>query len=377
MRYTKLLILILILSFPNKSNSQNYVTQKISSDVLIEDSRIGLVQGISVYDEMVYVGDIMNYKVHVYENSGDYIVSIGRQGRGPGEFRTISGTRVGPDDSLYVYDFREQRVTVVSTNSSKSNLRTMRLSSGSDRLTPNVTGNLVSGIEGLWITKEGGILVSYRRPIDPRKKLKESNPLEIRYANNTSEDSPVLRTRDRQILILDKGERVSMTNMPFGMKPVIDMHRRSNSIYFGLTDSLVIRRKPLNGKVKTVLSHEFSRVELSDDLLRARLKWKGDENLLKRFETVQEKSPSYVPAFEDFVVDKQGRIWVAVNTRRALEGGHTEYWIFDADGRLLRKISFERLVFVKAFGDKYAYGLATKPNGVQQIVHTSLDSLLP
>jgi len=374
MKYFLICLLILFSFIPEKSKSQD---KNISSNILIEDSRIGLVQGISFGGKEIYIGDALNYEVHVYKSNGEYKFSLGRQGRGPGEFRSISGTRIGPKDSLYVYDLRERRLTVFSTNSSKPNLRTMRLSAGPGQLSPNVTGNLVTGLDGLWITKEGRVLVAYSRLIDPRQKLKEDRPLEIRYGNASSEDSPVLRTRDRQMLTLDEGERVSMTTMPFGMEPVIDMHRGSNSIYFGFTDSLVVRRKPIGEQTETVLSPEFSRVELSDDLLRARLKWKGDEDLLKRFDTVQEKAPSYVPAFEDFVVDREERIWVAVNTKEALEGGYTEYWIFSPDGKLLQKVSFDRLVFLKAFSEQSAYGIATKPNGAQQIVRSSLDTLLP
>lgn len=91
---------------------------------------------------------------------------------------------------------------------------------------------------------------------------------------------------------------------------------------------------------------------------------------------MEEKTPSRVPAFEDFAIDKSGRVWIAVNTERSLENGQTEYWVFGPDGNIIRKVLFDRLVFLKAFTEKKVYGIATKPNGLQRIVQCSLTSLI-
>jgi len=178
------------------------------------------------------------------------------------------------------------------------------------------------------------------------------------------------------MLTLETETGAMLTEMPFGKEPVIEMGA-GNSLYFGRSDSLFIRKKPIGDPVHTVISHAFSRVELTDDLIRARLKMRGDKDLLKKIGTIQEKAPSHIPVFEDFEVDVEGRVWVAVNTRSALEDGFTEYWIFDAGGDRIRRISFDGIVFLKAFDDQSAYGVKTKPSGLQQIVRAPLDSLLP
>lgn len=349
----------------------------VRSEVLIEDPRIGLVQGIDLGNEQnIYVGDALNFEVHRYRSSGEYDHSFGRQGRGPGEFRGVYGIRIGPEDSLYVYDSRARRITVFSMGS-EIDFRTMHLPPGPEQLTPGVVGTLVAGIKGLWLASGGRPLVVYKPAVNPMQELNEGRPLEIRFGVASSGTSPVLRTRDRHMLALKGEGGATLTVMPFAKKPVIDMHRSSNFLYFGYTDSLVIRKKLIEGQAQTVVSHEFSRVELSDDLLRSRLKMKGQKKYLKKFGTVRRKAPSYVPAIEDFAVDDERRIWVAVNTKRALEGGYTEYRIFDLNGKLIRKISFDRLVFLKAFSETNAYGIATKPSGAQQIVRASLDTLLP
>jgi len=204
----------------------------------------------------------------------------------------------------------------------------------------------------------------------------KGRPPQIRNADSPVDAAPALQMQARQMLSLRGKGGAMLTVMPFGRKPIVEMGPE-NRIYFGESDSLIIRRKPIGGMKQTVVSHEFSRVDLTEDLLRARLEMRGNQDLLKNFDTVWEKAPSNVPVFEDFTVDGQDRVWVAVNTSRALEGGDTEYWIFGPDGKLIRKVSFDRLVFLKAFSEQHVYGIATKPSGAQQIVRAPLDPLLP
>jgi hypothetical protein len=219
--------------------------------------------------------------------------------------------------------------------------------------------------------------VVYGKPIDPTKELKKTPSIQIRSATAQPEATPALEIQGREMLAL-KGEGGAMlTVMPFGKQPVVEAFGE-NELYFGYSDSLLIRKKKIGeSQSEVVLSHEFSRVDLGDDLLRSRLEQEGHEKLLKVFDRVEEKAPSHVPAFEDFAMDKSGRFWIAVNTRRSLEKGRTEYWVFGPDGDILRKILFDRLVFLKAFTETTAYGIATKPNGLQRIIRCSLSSLLP
>lgn len=347
------------------------------TEVVIEDSRIGLIQGITLDEKgRIYVGDLSNLKVHRYLESGKHERSFGRRGRGPGEFQSISGVRVGPADSLYVYDTRSRRITIFPTNTD-AEPQTTSLPPGPGKLNPGMIGTLISGLQGLWLSTGGQPLVSYSKPINPMEEIEETPPVQIRAVSAPPEADPALKMRGRQMLALRDEGGSMLTVMPFGKQPIVESFRE-NTLYFGYSDSLVIRKKKIDkSQSEVVLSHEFSRVDLSEDLLRSRLEQEDHQKLLKAFDQVEEKTPSRVPAFEDFAIDQRGRFWVAVNTKRSLKKGQTEYWIFSPDGDLVRKVRFDRLVFLKAFTKKNAYGIATKPNGLQRIVRCSLSSLLP
>lgn len=62
-------------------------------------------------------------QLHVYDASGKFLTSVGRRGRGPGEFQRISLVTVSAGDTLHVFDAVNLRHTVLS-----SDFRTVRTS---------------------------------------------------------------------------------------------------------------------------------------------------------------------------------------------------------------------------------------------------------
>lgn len=345
---------------------------KVAPDLVIEDDRIGMVQGLALDTKKnIYVGDLLNRTIHRYDSTGQYDRSFGRSGQGPGEFQSIAGTQVGPGDSLYVYDRDARRLTVFPTGSA-SEVRTYRIPPGPRGKSPSNTGEYVTGIDGLWVTAEGDPLIAYGQHYIPGQ-FEEARFLELHFIDSSQSGTPILRVPDRQMVIVDN----SIGSMPFGNKPVIELDRTRNRLYYGYTNELIIMSRPLGGSEDTVVAHDTPRIPLDERLLRNELERQDRDILLQFFDDVKEQTPAYVPAFEDFTVDRQRRIWVSVNTPEALEKGYTEYWVFDSEDARMQKVIFDRIVFLQSFTAHSAYGLATRPSGLQHVVRYELDALLP
>ncbi len=60
----------------------------------------------------IYLMGFFATALKVYDASGRYETTIGRKGDGPGEFRGIMGSVVGPADSLFVFDRLAMRMSV-------------------------------------------------------------------------------------------------------------------------------------------------------------------------------------------------------------------------------------------------------------------------
>jgi hypothetical protein len=93
-----------------------------------EDFRIGSAEGSGpdVFGEVrdievdaagrIYVLDHQARAIRVFDRNGRYVRSLGREGEGPGEFRTPTGMALGPDQRLWVADTRTARFTVFDTS---------------------------------------------------------------------------------------------------------------------------------------------------------------------------------------------------------------------------------------------------------------------
>lgn len=81
-----------------------------------EDLRIGVQEGsgpdafgqiaaVKVDKQgRIYVLDFMSQDIRVFEADGSYSHTIGRKGKGPGEFMSAAGLNWGPDGNLWVWD---------------------------------------------------------------------------------------------------------------------------------------------------------------------------------------------------------------------------------------------------------------------------------
>ncbi|MCY3677073.1 MAG: hypothetical protein F4Z31_17460 [Gemmatimonadetes bacterium] len=69
-----------------------------------------------VTEDLACVINSFEFQVHCGERSGAIVGVFGREGDGPGEFRTLAGVERGPDGALAVVDLRLDRLTFFSTD---------------------------------------------------------------------------------------------------------------------------------------------------------------------------------------------------------------------------------------------------------------------
>lgn len=69
-------------------------------------------------DGSIYISDSNNPEIRKYDSSGIYEYTIGRRGRGPGEFQEISAFTLGSEDRIIMFDHLSQRLSWRDTRDS-------------------------------------------------------------------------------------------------------------------------------------------------------------------------------------------------------------------------------------------------------------------
>ena len=96
-------------------------THTATQVVLIEETddfffgNIRTVQPTSKGD--ILVGDFTAMKFWVFNQNGDLVGEIGKEGSGPGEFKQLGKAYVGHNDTLFVMDWSNARISAFTESS--------------------------------------------------------------------------------------------------------------------------------------------------------------------------------------------------------------------------------------------------------------------
>src|SRR5680860_99377 len=99
--------LLVVLGAGSNEGDQNEIrVQQVCRTELIEDLRIGSVAGPEEYsfgqiqdlatrrDGSIFVVDLHPQSIRQFDHAGEFVRQIGREGEGPGEYRSLLGTAI-------------------------------------------------------------------------------------------------------------------------------------------------------------------------------------------------------------------------------------------------------------------------------------------
>ena len=73
-------------------------------------------RGVTLYDNQVYVCDLSNHRIQVFDLDLNFIRSIGSRGNGRGEFNAPCDVKFDSGGNMYVAEFSNKRVQVLDPN---------------------------------------------------------------------------------------------------------------------------------------------------------------------------------------------------------------------------------------------------------------------
>ncbi len=298
----------------------------------------------------IYVLDGQYQEIRVFNRDGDYVRTIGRTGGGPGEFRGAFGMSFDGDGRLWVADVPNARYSVFDTSGAFITVYRREVTRYGYRWEG---GHVASGA----LYDYTGVTVGEER----KPALVRYDPVEG-YADTVQLpefDPPVFDFRN------DEGLG-SIAMMPFGsnLRWVIDPR---GYIWAGISSEFCIYQISLAGDTLRAVQREFAPVEVTGDEREAALD--RIERSAQGRPVDASRIPSQKPAFDRFVVDEYGYLWVLPS--RTAEQQGTFFDVFDPEGTYLGQLHTDvdvwRYAQLIIRGDNI-YTVATDELDVQYVV---------
>jgi len=259
-----------------------------------EEYMFSLIWDIEVDDkENIYVVDMKENHISKFDKNGGFLRMIGREGQGPGEFQQITNIQITPENELMVHDRYTFRLTFFSLDGNY--LRTV----------------LLKGIQAfrIKVNSMGNYLV---RTIDfDSATLRSATELKV-YTS----DLAFIKT-----IAKDKFRSTEAPLQPWMASKFLP----SDLIICGFRESYEFQILDSEGKTIRKVLKDYVPIEISEEEKKKRKLPRSSE------------LPIYFPAFQDFSVDEEGRIFVQTYERQ-IDENKFYYDIFDPEGRYIAKI---------------------------------------
>ncbi|MDP2957210.1 MAG: hypothetical protein Q8N53_12375 [Longimicrobiales bacterium] len=333
-----------ILSIGAADGAEEYQLYNVVSAQLIGSARIAVAMGFS-------------NRIRFYDLDGTYVASVGEEGGGPGEFKTIMGVWRLRADSIGVFDFGNARLTVLTDQGQLG--RVNRFEQVPDRPLPLPVGPFS---DGTFLGRAHMLGTEAGRPEGVHRGLVEF----VRWSP-TGEllDSLAVRP-DAERYYGEIDGRPTMASPPFSREFSVAVsgdqwYYGSMSAYeievYSAQGSLIrlIRRSGSSRPVTLEMKEAWQRSarERWSQLPAAALAWR----LALPF-------PETLPAHGDLVVDDLGNLWVA---EYGLPTEPQRWAVYGPGGLLLGRVATPPDGTVTHIGADFVLGVWRDDLGVERV----------
>jgi hypothetical protein len=299
------------------------------------------------------------YELRFYDGDGRYLQTVGREGDGPGEFRSMGRLLPVRGDTLGVYDSGLRRLTWFSPRGAF--LRSVSLGGGDVAVIPFVRGVFEDG------AMLGTAAIVFRPGTIPNGVVRDSTAY-LRVARDGTLDTlGLFPTTERYV---GNDQRVFyVTTLPFGLTPASAV--AADRFYYGTG-----RRPEVDlydesgGLTRVVRWQQAARPVTPKDVEAAKARQMedaSDPNWRRRVEDMfaDLPIPQAMPRYASLLVDAAGDLWVGAFVAPA---DTARVWrIFDPDGRLVGELSTPAALRVTQIGDDFLLGIWSDEMDVEHV----------
>ena len=281
----------------------------------------------------IYCLDIKDQKIKAFDKNGKFLLAIGKQGQGPGEFGLAVGIQITPDNLLMVEDNAIRRLALF-----KPTGEFVRYISLADKL----------GLVSLLLDAQGNYL-------GREVMIDKSTDKMFFEAKKFDQNLKPVFTLDK-IEYPNPGPKAKVNYLE--MKSVYQFDPAGN-IYYGRNQTYDIKVFSPEGKHLRTIQKEYDRINITqrdiEGMIAATAHITPGVNYRELF-----AFPEYYPPYDSFILDEQGRLFVRIyNESKAHDGVVVD--VFNAEGRFIAQ--FITKSNLKLFKKNKAYGVEMTADG--------------
>lgn len=294
-----------------------------------EEVLIGNITDIAVDERRrVFIADGQQHTIHLFNADGSYETAFGREGRGPEEFQSFSSMATY-EDQLYVYDYMQQRINVISLNSFTMS-RIINLD------TENL--NRIQDLEDSFPAAQLFIRDSHTFLM---RFIERPQPDHIGYdrhylLNNQGKiiSDLIFKQRGAELLATSEGGRITnILPAPFTRHSLMEVSE-TGIIFSAWIEDFLIRIYDEKGYYQRSFYYPYPQIPLNrQDILD--LYQEQDPFVQQLYRNAE--FPQTWPALHHMLLDDEQRLWVS--TISDDEERYT-WWILNEDGELLAKFDW-------------------------------------
>ena len=262
----------------------------------------------------ILVGDMHDSRVYAFAADGSLLRTIGRQGRGPGEFERIEAIYSGPGDTLFVFDSELGRISAFEPGT---------LTLAYDFAVSQDTLGQPLGLVGV---RNTDFLLAFGQPPRSIDADRERRKYVMRVNWKGEAMPPPMHD-------LPAGgfttSRFSMDGLPFGRHSVYRLGP-GYELFAGWTASVDIAVHEPDGAPSHVIAYSLDPIPMT----RSEIEWfvEGMSDMFREA-ILGADLPEFKQAYETFVVDDSARIWLKV-TPPSMADTSAQWLILDSQSQL-------------------------------------------
>jgi hypothetical protein len=328
---------------------------------------IGTTEGVDEYQLFRVVGShrladgrlvVANWgsqELRFYDQNGRYLFAAGKEGGGPGEFRSV-GRMWALGDSLVVMDFQLMRISLFSSGGEF--LGSVNLTLTADEILP-IPIDLFSN---------GMLLIEHNlRDRNRESGLHRDSVLLLTYSLDGELTDTIGSFPGDETYYLIEENRITSLPRPFGLESQSDV--AGDRLYFGASDSYEVQVFQSDGTMQRIVRRPIPNPvlepamadEYRDRLLERQSRMSPAFRQLSR----QAELPVTKPAYSRILVDPGGNIWVAEYPSHDDE--HSLWNIFDPHGRWLGTLETPYGGYIHQIGEDFLLGIWVDELDVEQV----------